>query len=149
MEIEESHSKDILSLQERSERMSRVRQEDTDLEIIVRKFLFSRGFRYRKNDKRYYGRPDIVMPKYRTVIFIQGCFWHGHQDCKAARLPRTRNEFWTKKISDNTSRDERNIHLLEKDGWKVILLWGCELKNKSKQFARLEKLVEEITSTFK
>jgi len=136
---------DILSAEERSERMSRVRQEDTGPEMLVRRFLFRQGFRYRKNDRRYPGSPDIVLPKYRTVVFVHGCFWHGHPGCRAARLPRTRHEFWAKKISDNRARDARNIHLLEQDGWKVVVVWECELKSQEKRKRRLEALVHEIT----
>ena len=137
---------DILSEEERSERMSRVRQEDTKPELIVRKYLFAKGFRYRKNDRRYPGSPDVVLPKYRTVIFTHGCFWHGHTGCRAARLPRTRHEFWARKVADNRSRDARNTRLLEQDGWNVIVVWECELKGKKRRRHRLETLAREIDS---
>lgn len=137
---------DILSVEERSERMSRVRQKDTKPEVIVRKFLFSRGFRYRKNDKRYPGSPDIVLPKYHMMIFVNGCFWHGHSGCRAARLPKTRHEFWEEKVSDNMARDARNIRLLEQDRWRVIVVWECELKEANKRNRRLNALVTEITA---
>ena len=135
---------DILSKEERSERMSRVRQRDTRAEIIVRRFLFARGFRYRKNDRRYPGSPDIVLPKYRTMIFVHGCFWHGHPGCRASRLPKTRHGFWAKKVSDNRARDARNIQLLEQEGWKVIVVWECELKSRSRRSRRLDALIHEI-----
>lgn len=144
MNINEDH--DILSEVERHVRMSRVRHEDTDLETIVRKFLFNEGFRYRKNDKRYAGSPDIILPKYHTAIFVHGCFWHGHPECKAGRLPKTRHEFWAKKISENVERDSRFIKLLEQDGWKVFVVWGCELKNAKKRNQRLKKLIKEIVA---
>jgi DNA mismatch endonuclease (patch repair protein) len=124
--------------------MSRVRQANTDLELLVSKFLFNKGFRYRKNDKRLPGSPDIVLPKYRIAIFVHGCFWHGHRGCKASRLPKTRNKTWTDKISQNIKRDRRFIRQLKKIGWNVIIVWGCELKNKDKKIKRLEDLIKEI-----
>lgn len=125
--------------------MSRIRAEETKPEEIVRKFLFSHGFRYRKNDKRYPGKPDIVLPKYRTMIFVHGCFWHGHENCKAAELPKTNTNFWKKKISDNRVRNQKNIDTLRKEGWNVIIIWQCEIKNKIKRNRRLGLLLEEIT----
>jgi T/G mismatch-specific endonuclease (EC 3.1.-.-) len=104
---------DIYSTLKRSEIMSKVGGKDTKLEIFVRKYLFSKGFRYRLNDDRFPGKPDIVLPKYNTVIFVHGCFWHGHKNCKASKLPETRKQFWEKKISDNVKRDERNIRDLK------------------------------------
>ena len=142
--MENQSRTDILSEEDRSERMSRVRQLDTDLETVVRKFLFARGFRYRKNDRRYQGSPDIILPKYRTAIFIHGCFWHGHPSCRAARLPKSRQEFWAKKISNNIERDSKKIQLLERENWKVIVVWGCELERKKDCELRLMKLIEEI-----
>lgn len=97
---------DNFSQKTRKKIMSSVKNKDTEIEIIVRKFLFSKGFRYRKNDKRYPGSPDIVLPKYKTVIFVNGCFWHGHQDCLKAKLPETNKDFWIKKINKNISRDK-------------------------------------------
>ena len=126
--------------------MSRIRAEETKPEEIVRKFLFSHGFRYRKNDQRYPGKPDMVLPKYRTMIFVHGCFWHGHENCKAAELPKTNTDFWKKKISDNRVRDQKNIGALRKEGWNVIIIWQCEIKNKSKRNRRLEVLLKEITN---
>ena len=140
----DSEFHDILTTDDRRERMSRVRQASTDLETIVCKFLFGRGFRYRKNDRHYPGSPDIILPKYRTMIFVHGCFWHGHPGCKAARLPKTRHEFWAKKVSENIERDAQDIHLLEQDGWKVIVVWGCELKSRDKRNRKLDSLVMEI-----
>jgi len=125
--------------------MSKVSSQETKFEILVRKYLFSCGFRYRKNDKRYPGKPDIVLSKYKTVVFINGCFWHGHEGCKASKLPVTNKEFWAKKISDNVTRDERNQNNLKKSGWRVIVVWECELNTIAKRKQRLENLVREIT----
>lgn len=126
--------------------MSRIRAEETKTEETVRKFLFSRGFRYRKNDKRYPGKPDIVLPKYRTIIFVHGCFWHGHVNCKAAELPKTNTDFWKKKIADNRVRDQKNIETLRKEGWNVTIIWQCEIENKNKRKERLDLLLKEITN---
>ncbi len=134
---------DIYTPGERSNIMSKISNFDTKPEIIVRKFLFSKGFRYRKNVSNLPGKPDIVLPKYKTIIFIHGCFWHNH-NCKAGKLPETRKEFWTKKISDNRIRDEKNRGDLEKLGWKVLTVWECEIKNKNNRAKRLELLVNQI-----
>ena len=112
---------------ERSENMSRIRSTNTKPEEIVRKYLFSHGFRYRKNDKRYPGKPDIVLPKYHTIIFVNGCFWHMH-GCSCSRLPRSNQEYWKPKIERNIQRDAENQQKLEADSWKVIVVWECELK---------------------
>jgi len=146
-EVETYHNRgiiivDIYSKEKRSNIMLNIRGEDTKPEILVRKFLFSKGFRYRVNDKRYPGKPDIVMPKYRTVIFIHGCFWHGHENCKASALPETNSDFWKKKISDNVDRDRKNIKKLRKSGWNVIVVWLCEIKSKREK--KLQLLIEEI-----
>lgn len=126
----------------RSENMSHIRSVDTKPEEIVRKFLFKHGFRFRKNDKRYPGKPDIVLPKYRTVVFVNGCFWHMH-GCSRSRLPRSNQAYWKPKIERNVWRDIENQHRLEADGWKVIVIWECELK-KSTAEERLTRLCDEI-----
>lgn len=123
--------------------MSKISGKETKPEILVRKFLFANGFRYRKNVKSLPGSPDIVLPKYKTVVFVHGCFWHGY-DCKAAKLPETRKEFWTDKIGKNKLRDQNNYGFLTESGWKVITVWQCELKNKTQQAERLERLILEI-----
>jgi len=135
---------DIYSIDKRSDIMSKVRQEGTKPEILIRRFLFSHGFRYRKNDKRYPGKPDIVLPKYRTMIFVHGCFWHGHENCKAATLPKTNTDFWKKKISENIARDQKNIEALREEGWNVITIWQCEIENRNKRKERLDLLLDEI-----
>ncbi len=123
--------------------MAKIRGDETQPEIVVRKFLFSKGFRFRKNVKTLQGKPDIVLPKYKAVIFIHGCFWHKHKNCKKAQLPETRKEFWEKKISGNVERDKKNIRQLKKAGWQVIVLWQCQLGKKQSdkwQNSLIEKL---------
>lgn len=112
----------------RSYNMSRIKGKDTRPEMLVRKFLFSKGFRYRLHDKKLPGKPDIVLPKYKTVIFIHGCFWHGHEGCKYYVVPKTRTEWWLEKIGKNIVNDESAVKALVEQGWKVIIIWGCELK---------------------
>ena len=119
------------------------RLTNTNPETAVRKYLFSKGFRYRKNDKRYPGEPDIVLPKYKTVIFINGCFWHMHEGCRYAVLPKTNKEYWEPKLQRNKKRDAKNISQLEEAGWHVIVIWECELK-KNVFDERMEKLCIEI-----
>ncbi len=108
--------------------MSRIRSTNTKPEEIVRKYLFSKGFRYRKNDKRYPGKPDIVLPKYKSMIFVNGCFWHGHEDCKYFVIPKTNTEFWVNKISKNIERDKQQAAELQEKGWNIIVIWECQLK---------------------
>lgn len=123
--------------------MAKIRGDETQPEIVVRKFLFFQGFRFRKNVKTLPGKPDIVLPKYKAVIFIHGCFWHKHKNCKKAQLPKTRKEFWEKKISGNVERDKKNIRQLKKTGWQVIVLWQCQLGKKQSdkwQNSLIEKL---------
>ena len=108
--------------------MSRIKGKDTKPEILVRKFLFSKGFRYRLHSKKLPGKPDIIFPKYKTVIFIHGCFWHGHENCKYSALPKTRTEWWQKKIETNRINDQKSLALLKKDGWSIITIWTCQLK---------------------
>ena len=127
---------------ERSENMSRIRSTNTKPEEIVRKYLFSHGFRYRKNDKRYPGKPDIVLPKYRTIIFVNGCFWHMH-GCSRSRLPRSNEEYWKPKIERNIKRDAENKQKLEAAGWNVVIVWECELKKRTSE-ERLSRLCNEI-----
>lgn len=119
---------DIHDKETRSYNMSCIKGKNTRPEEIVRKYLFSQGFRYRKNDKRLPGTPDIVLPKYKTVIFVNGCFWHGHDGCRYFVIPKTNTEFWTKKIETNRNRDIRKINDIQILGWKVIVVWECQLK---------------------
>ena len=120
---------DVHDQKTRSYNMSRVKGKDTKPEEIVRKYLFSQGFRYRKNDKRLPGKPDIVLPKYKTVIFVNGCFWHKH-DCPRFVWPSTNEEYWRPKIMGNVERDKRNLAELQQLGWTVLTVWECELKKK-------------------
>lgn len=123
--------------------MSQIKSKNTKPEEKVRKYLFSKGFRYRKNDKRLLGTPDIVLPKYKTVIFVNGCFWHGHSGCKYFVMPKTNTEFWSKKINKNIERDSRQIRELKDRGWNVIVIWECELKsmNTEHSLSMLEKRI--------
>ena len=127
--------------------MSHISDRDSSMEISVRRALFAAGLRYRKNVKSLPGKPDIVLPKYKTVIFTHGCFWHGHEGCKASKLPESRRGFWENKIKDNILRDKRNAIRLEQMGWKVIVLWQCEVNNKTKRHKQLAKLITEFKST--
>ncbi len=108
--------------------MSRIRSKDSKPEMIVRRFLHRHGFRFRLHVKNLPGKPDLVLKKYKTVIFVHGCFWHGHEGCKYFVVPKTRTEWWLKKIERNKTNDEKNISLLSLQGWNVIQIWECELK---------------------
>lgn len=121
---------DVHDKKTRSYNMSRIKGKNTKPEEIVRKYLFSKGFRYRKNDKKLPGTPDIVLPKYKTVIFVNGCFWHGHKDCRYFVVPKTNTDFWLNKINTNIERDKRKQEALKELGWNVIVVWECELKPK-------------------
>jgi DNA mismatch endonuclease (patch repair protein) len=134
---------DVHDKKTRSYNMSRIKGKDTKPEILVRKFLFSKGFRYRLHDKGLPGKPDLVLPKYKTVIFVHGCFWHGHEGCKYAVIPKTRTEWWRNKIGQTKIKDGENIFALKRMGWKVIEVWECELK-KDQREKTLEGLVDFI-----
>lgn len=127
----------------RSYNMSHIRSEETNPEKIVRKFLFSKGFRYRKNDARLPGKPDIYLPKYKTVIFVNGCFWHHHQGCRRFVWPKSNTEYWQKKIAGNVDRDLRNYDALRQMGYHVIVIWECQLK-KARQKETLDDLERTI-----
>jgi DNA mismatch endonuclease (patch repair protein) len=119
---------DVHSKETRSYNMSRIRSKDTKPELLVRKFLHKNGFRYRLHVKDLPGKPDIVLPKYKTVIFIHGCFWHGHEGCKYYVVPKTRTEWWLNKIGTNTTNDANAENFLKNAGWNIIKIWECELK---------------------
>lgn len=119
---------DKLTPEKRSWNMSRIKGKDTKIEVEVRKYLFSKGYRFRKNDKRYPGKPDIVLPKYHVAIFVHGCFWHRHEGCKDATTPKTRTEFWLEKFDKNVKNDQIKQEKLKEMGWRVIVIWECELK---------------------
>ncbi|MCA0446595.1 MAG: DNA mismatch endonuclease Vsr [Bacteroidetes bacterium] len=119
---------DVHSKTQRSYNMSRIRSKNTKPEMVVRKFLFASGFRYRLYVKTLPGKPDIVLRKYKTVIFIHGCFWHGHENCRYFVIPKTRTDWWLAKINHNKENDLLAKTALEQTGWKVITIWECELK---------------------
>ena len=127
----------------RSRNMSRIPSKNTKPEETVRKYLFSQGFRYRKNVSKLPGKPDIVLPKYKTVVFVNGCFWHAHKECKWFVPPKSNEEFWQKKFAYNIERDERNYEKLRELGWKVIIVWECELRHNNTLLI-LEKLKNEL-----
>ena len=119
--------------------MSAIKSKNTKPEIKVRKVLHSMGYRFRLHSKDLPGSPDIVLPKYKTVIFVHGCFWHRHHNCKYASTPKTRQEFWNKKFNENINRDKINQENLSSKGWKIIIVWECEIKDKDFDLNRLFK----------
>ena len=135
----DNHSKEV-----RSMNMSHIRSTNSKPEEIVRKYLFSKGFRYRKNVKKLPGCPDIVLPKYKTVIFVNGCFWHKH-DCPRFVWPSSHQEYWKPKILRNVERDKNICRELSSMGWNVITIWECELKKKVFE-ATMERVILQITS---
>lgn len=137
---------DVMTPKQRSRCMAAVKGKDTKPEMIVRKYLFSRGLRFRIQVRKLPGTPDIVLPKYNTVIFVNGCFWHGHEGCKYFRLPKSNVEFWTEKIERNIERDRESMRALLDLGWKVIRVWECELRNKANREETLNKIYTSITS---
>ena len=132
---------DIKSKEARSKNMSAIKGKNTKPEVIVRKYLFSRGFRYRKNVSKLPGKPDIVLPKYKTAVFINGCFWHLH-NCKYFVWPKQNADFWREKIEGNLERDRRNYNTLKEMGWNVIVIWECQLKKECEE--TLFTVTEEI-----
>ena len=136
---------DTMTEKQRHECMSHIRSKDTNPEVSVRRELFHRGFRFRKNVRTLPGTPDIVLPKYRTVIFINGCFWHGHKGCRHYTIPKTNVSFWTDKIERNRSRDQLNVQRLESIEWNVITIWECQL-TKSALTTTMDALENEIRS---
>ena len=133
---------DVHNSEQRHKNMAAVRSKDTKPEMVVRKYLWSRGFRYRVNNPRLPGHPDIVLRKYHTCIFVNGCFWHGHEGCKYFRMPKTNTEFWERKISRNRERDREEQKQLAGMGWHCITVWECELKGE-----RREKTLESLEYT--
>lgn len=131
----------------RRKRMSSIKGKDTKPEIVVRKYLFSKGFRYRKNVPTMPGKPDIVLPKYRTCIFVNGCFWHHHGDCKNFVWPKRNKLFWQEKIERNVERDKENYKLLKAEGWNVIIVWECELKRECFE-STMKKLTDSIRDNY-
>jgi len=134
------HSKEI-----RSYNMSRIRDKNTKPEMLVRKFLFSQGYRYRLHDKKLPGKPDIVLPKYRTIIFVHGCFWHGHQGCRYFVVPKTRTDWWLDKINRNIKKDSSAAAALRAMGWHIIEIWECQLK-KNVVSSEIQRITRELSS---
>ncbi len=125
---------------QRHQNMAAIKGKNTQPEMVVRRFLFARGFRYRIHHPRLPGHPDIVLRKYNTVIFVNGCFWHGHADCRYFRLPKTNTAFWESKIARNQARDQKDQQALAKLGWHSITVWECQLKTEEMRNATLESL---------
>lgn len=136
---------DVMTQEQRRRCMAAIKGRDTKPEMTVRRFLFSKGLRYRVNNRKLPGTPDIVLKKYRTVVFIDGCFWHGHEMCKYYRLPKTNPDFWRHKIAMNIARDYANTVDLRLAGWRVIRLWECEIKTKAGREKVLDDLYSLIT----
>ena len=130
---------DVHTKEQRSYNMSRIKGKDTKPEMLVRKFLHGNGFRYKLHDKSLPGKPDIVLPKYKTIIFVHGCFWHGHKHCKYFTVPKTNSIWWMDKINGNRANDTKAIKILKKDGWKIITVWECKLKP-----VKIEKTLHNI-----
>jgi DNA mismatch endonuclease (patch repair protein) len=134
---------DVHDIVTRSYNMSQIKSKDTKPELLVRKFLFANGFRYKLHDKKLSGKPDISFPKLRTAIFVHGCFWHGHDNCRYYVVPKTRTNFWKNKIEGNKKRDEENTLHLKNEGWKVFSIFECELKG-IKQERTLNKILNRL-----
>jgi len=123
--------------------MAKIRSKNTEPEMILRKALFAKGFRYRINYKKLSGKPDIVLPQYKVAIFVHGCFWHGHENCKISHIPKSNTEFWQQKIRANQKRDRSNEMKIIALGWQVLTFWECEISKKT-----IESILETIIATF-
>lgn len=135
---------DVMTPEQRSRNMAAIKGKDTKPELIVRKYLFSRGLRFRVQVRKLPGNPDIVLPKYKTVIFVNGCFWHGHEGCRYFRLPKSNVEFWKEKIERNVGWDVRNEAELKALGWRVIRVWECDIKTVAEREEYLKRLYDSI-----
>lgn len=133
---------DIWSKEKRSEVMKKIKGKNTKPEKILRSALFRKGYRFRIHRKDLPGNPDIVFPKYKTAVFVHGCFWHFHEDCREGRIPSTNTAFWNNKLSKNIERDKRNINALEEAGWRVLVIWECEIEK------NIEKVIHEFEKNF-
>lgn len=138
---------DVMTTEQRSRCMAAIKGKDTKPEMIVRKYLFSRGLRFRVQVRKLLGNPDIVLPKYRTVIFVNGCFWHKHEGCKYFRLPKSNVEFWKAKIERNVARDVHNEAELKALGWRVVRVWECEIKTVAQREEYLKRLYDRIVNS--
>jgi DNA mismatch endonuclease (patch repair protein) len=137
---------DVHDKETRSKNMAAIKGKNTKPEMVVRKFLHAQGFRYRLHVKDLPGKPDIVLPKYKTVIFVHGCFWHGHEGCKYYVVPKTKTDWWLNKINGNIENDKKAFEALNKQGWKIIEIWECELKpmTKPNTLTNLPKLISSL-----
>ncbi len=135
---------DVFSEKKRSDIMSRIGQKDTKPEIIVRRLLHKMGYRFRLHRKDLPGTPDIVLPKYHKVVFVHGCFWHGHEGCRRAHLPETNREFWEVKINKNRDRDAKVMESLQSMGWGCLVVWQCQIKNREELEVALENFLPRI-----
>ena len=133
---------DIIPPSERSEIMSRVRAKDTRPEMLVRRLVFAEGYRYRLHDRKLPGCPDLVFRGRAKVIFVHGCFWHRHEACALARMPKSRLDFWEPKLTANKERDMRNRKLLAKEGWKVLTIWECQLKDTERMKRTIRRFLD-------
>lgn len=134
---------DIWGKDKRSVVMAKIKSKNTKPEIDLRSALFSMGYRFRIHSKKLPGKPDIVLPKYKTVIFVHGCFWHLHKDCREGRIPSSNTDYWREKLHKNANRDAMNIEKLQKDNWKVLVVWECQIEN------NLEQVLQIIISNLK
>lgn len=135
---------DTMTPEQRHRCMAAIKGKDTKPEMLVRRYLHSLGYRYGLHNKKLPGSPDLVLRKYKTVIFIHGCFWHGHEGCKYYRLPKTNETFWQEKITRNRQRDQESVRLLKEKGWNVITIWECDLRNRDKREEALSRLHQEL-----
>lgn len=136
---------DVHTKKQRSYNMSQIRSKNTKPELIVRSWLHKQGYRFRLHDKKLPGKPDIVLPKYKTIIFIHGCYWHGHKGCKYFTIPKTRTDWWTIKLLNNKKKDIQNYRMLHKTGWQVINVWECKLKPNLIE-KTLSKIIKKINA---
>lgn len=135
---------DFLTPAQRSERMSRIKSRDTKPELVLRSVMHRKGFRFRVNDTRLPGKPDIVFPKYRAAVFVHGCFWHRHPGCSVATTPKSNTAFWMEKFDRNVARDARSKEALEASGWRVLTVWECDLKSSVKIAQAAQELAERL-----
>lgn len=137
---------DIHDSETRSYNMSQIKCKDTKPEFLVRKYLHAKGLRFRLHNRNLPGKPDLTLPKYRSVIFVNGCFWHGHNGCKFFKLPGTKSEWWKEKIENTINRDRTTELKLKELGWRVIVIWECELKS-TNQDSTMKRIYNNITKT--
>ena len=135
---------DIISKERRSWNMGRIRSKDTKPEIIVRSLLHRAGYRFRLHCRNLPGTPDIVLPKYKSIIFVHGCYWHRHEDCKYAYIPKSREDFWEKKFKANVERHKKVSHQLQELGWRQLVVWECETKNLERLIDKLSEFLESV-----